>query len=189
MGGPLRHEFSAAEIHELLENLGRRVARRGLHLDLFIVGGAALAMDFDRERVTADIDLKAKGSTDVLADLVEEIAVEEGLPSGWLNTDAAAWVPPLEPTWPEGGKTFGGLTVVVASAEVLLAMKLLSDRERDVDDMVALVRHLRVRDPREVVAIFQSVYPDGAPARDPLREELLVSAREIVEIAWREPIE
>ena len=44
------------EIVELLEELGRRLAVRGIEGEMYVVGGAAIALAFDSRRSTADID-------------------------------------------------------------------------------------------------------------------------------------
>ncbi len=119
----------------------------------------------------------------VLFEVSGEVAVERDLPHDWLNVNATAWVPPLDPDWADEGQQVDGLTIVPASPQILLSMKMLADRERDVADLITLVRHLGIRDAAEAVAIFQEVYPDGPPAREPTEEELTISAQEIIDAA------
>ncbi|PRY15785.1 DUF6036 family nucleotidyltransferase [Pseudosporangium ferrugineum] len=45
-----------AELERAFSALGDRLARRGLVADLFIVGGAAMALAYDAKRVTRDVD-------------------------------------------------------------------------------------------------------------------------------------
>ncbi len=48
--------MDAAEIRRLLTELGQRLAVRGVEGELYMVGGAAIAMSFDQRRSTSDID-------------------------------------------------------------------------------------------------------------------------------------
>ena len=48
--------FSRDVIVEKLEELGRRLDHAGERAELYIVGGAAMALVFTRDRVTRDID-------------------------------------------------------------------------------------------------------------------------------------
>ena len=45
------------ELERAFTNLGERLARRGVVADIFIVGGAAMALAYDAARVTRDVDV------------------------------------------------------------------------------------------------------------------------------------
>jgi hypothetical protein len=45
-----------AELERAFTALGERLARRGVVADVFIVGGAAMALAYDAARVTRDVD-------------------------------------------------------------------------------------------------------------------------------------
>jgi len=45
-----------ADIERAFRRLGERLARRGLTADVYVIGGAALAMAYDSRRATRDID-------------------------------------------------------------------------------------------------------------------------------------
>ena len=45
-----------AEIERAFTALGDRLARRGVVADVFVVGGAAMALAYDAARVTRDVD-------------------------------------------------------------------------------------------------------------------------------------
>lgn len=45
-----------AELERAFTALGDRLARRGVIADLFVVGGAAMALAYDATRVTRDVD-------------------------------------------------------------------------------------------------------------------------------------
>ena len=71
--------------------LGERLARRGVVADVFVVGGAAMALAYDATRVTRDID-----ATFVLHGVVIEearkVADDLGLPYWWLNEQASIYI-------------------------------------------------------------------------------------------------
>ncbi|HAA79003.1 MAG TPA: hypothetical protein DCE05_01550, partial [Microbacteriaceae bacterium] len=48
--------FNSERIRKALVELGSRLDAQGHRADLYIVGGAAMALAFDRTRVTRDID-------------------------------------------------------------------------------------------------------------------------------------
>ena len=48
--------FGRAEIERAFTALGERLARRGVVADVFVVGGAAMALAYDAARVTRDVD-------------------------------------------------------------------------------------------------------------------------------------
>jgi hypothetical protein len=48
--------FGRAEMERAFTALGERLARRGVVADVFVGGGAAMALAYDATRVTRDID-------------------------------------------------------------------------------------------------------------------------------------
>ena len=48
--------FGRAELERAFTALGERLARRGVVADVFVVGGAAMALAYDATRVTRDVD-------------------------------------------------------------------------------------------------------------------------------------
>jgi hypothetical protein len=72
------------EIVELLTELGGRLAARGIEGEMYVVGGAAVALAFDARRSTRDIDAVFEPKTEIYT-AAAEMAEERGLPEGWLN--------------------------------------------------------------------------------------------------------
>jgi hypothetical protein len=52
--------FGWAELERAFTALGERLVRRGVVADIFIVGGAAMALAYDAARVTRDVDAMFK---------------------------------------------------------------------------------------------------------------------------------
>lgn len=64
--------------------LSDRLASRGVKGEMYVVGGAAMAIAYDARRATRDIDavFAPKG---VIGQVAREMAEELNLPPGWLN--------------------------------------------------------------------------------------------------------
>jgi predicted nucleotidyltransferase len=163
--GPL---LDRAAIERAFRRLGERLARRGLTADVYVIGGAALAMAYDARRVTRDIDavFHPRGA------VVEEawaVADELGLPRWWLNDQASVYVARGGDAQAPRVFEHPGLRVSAASAEHLLAMKVLAARRRDVEDIRFLIDRLGLSDVDAVLAVCAQVFPDEpVPARSRL---------------------
>jgi hypothetical protein len=148
-----------AEITELLTELGRRLSERGVEGEMYVVGGAAIALAFDERRSTRDIDAVFEPKQIVYA-VAAEIAADRSLPDGWLNdavkgfvseSDADA-IPVLE---------VPGLRVASASPRILLAMKVLAHRAgEDEDDVSLLAGELGLDRADQVLELAEAVYGD-----------------------------
>jgi hypothetical protein len=151
------------EIVELLTELGRRLADRGIEGEMYVVGGAAIAIAFDNRRSTRDIDAVFEPKTTIY-EVAGELATERGLPDGWLNDAAKAFVAGPDPDAPLVLEVTG-LRVSTASPRILLAMKVLSHRVgEDEDDVRLLAREIGLDTAREVLAVAESVYGDRLDA-------------------------
>jgi hypothetical protein len=157
-----RYEFSAAEVAGLLADLDRRLRRRGVGAAIFVVGGAAIAANGLRaDRLTVDVD--ALVSDQAVLDEATAIASERGLPADWLNPRARMWMPPL----PQHALTpppKPGLRITYADDGFLLATKLIAQRAKDADDVIALADRLNMRGASddELDAHIRRYYTDRA---------------------------
>jgi hypothetical protein len=86
--------MNRSEIVAALQALARRLEARGLEADLYVVGGAAIALAYDSRRATRDIDAVFVPKLEVYRE-AERVAEELGLPVGWLNdaSRVSSWVP------------------------------------------------------------------------------------------------
>lgn len=154
--GPL---LDRTAIQDAFRRLGDRLVRRGVVADIYVIGGAAMALAYDGRRSTRDIDAVFKPHGVVLEE-ARAVAAELGLPAWWLNEQASAYV--ARGGDPAAPHVFDhpGLRVSAASAEHLLAMKVLAARRRDSDDISYLVKHLDLSSSAEVLAVCERVFPD-----------------------------
>lgn len=154
--GPL---LDRAAIQDAFRRLGERLMRRGVVADIYVIGGAAMALAYDGRRSTRDIDAVFKPHGVVLEE-ARAVAEELGLPAWWLNEQASVYVAPGGDATAPHVFDHPGLRVSAASAEHLLAMKVLAARRRDADDINYLVKHLGLSSAAEVLQICASVFPE-----------------------------
>ena len=148
-----------AAIQDAFRRLGDRLASRGVVADLYIFGGAAMALAYDARRATRDIDAVFQPHGVVL-DEARAVADELGLPHWWLNEQASAYVAPGGDATAPRVFDHPGLRVSAASPEHLLAMKVLAARRRDAEDIRFLVDHLRLTDSEQVLRLCAEIFPD-----------------------------
>lgn len=156
VSGPL---LDRAAIEDAFRRLGDRLARRGVVADLYVIGGAAMALAYDARRATRDIDAVFEPHGIVLEE-ARAVATALGLPSWWLNEQASAYVAPGGD--PSASRVFDhrGLRVAAASAKHLLAMKVLAARPQDIEDIRLLIDLLGLTSVDEVLARCADVFPD-----------------------------
>lgn len=127
--------------------------------DLYIFGGAAMALAYDARRATRDIDAVFQPHGIVL-DEARAVADELGLPHWWLNEQASAYVAPGGDAAAPRVFDHPGLRVSAASPEHLLAIKVLAARRRDAEDIRFLVDHLKLTSAEQVLRLCAEVFPE-----------------------------
>lgn len=131
---------SAAELRDALLDVARRLERRGVQARLYLAGGAAMALAYDADRLTRDLDAAVVAGRSALYEAVQAVARERLWPSTWLNEQAAGYLPATEDLHSTVVFDHPGLVVAVASPRHLLAMKARAARDSDVLDAVRLLR-------------------------------------------------
>jgi hypothetical protein len=157
-------------ILEALRALGEELTSRGVRGEVFIVGGAAMALAYSTRRVTKDIDAVFEPKN-AIYDAAETVAEHLGLPEDWLNDAAKAFMPGKDEhalPLPE----VEGIEITTASAEYLLAMKLMAMRfGEDDEDIEVLLGECGIRDAEEALALLERLYPRSEP---PLKTRLFL---------------
>ncbi|MFC4241832.1 DUF6036 family nucleotidyltransferase [Gryllotalpicola reticulitermitis] len=153
-------ELDAAGVRALFQELSERLALTGTHAQLFVVGGAAMALAYEPGRLTRDVDALFIPAPQV-RQAAEAIGAEHGLEPDWLN-DAAKGFLPGPDEHPVTVFESESLLVQVASPEYLLAMKLHASRdERDLDDAATLFQRAGYTTAEEGVELLMRIYPPG----------------------------
>ncbi|MBA2296048.1 MAG: nucleotidyl transferase [Actinobacteria bacterium] len=147
------------EILDHLKEVGRLLDEDGLTGEMYVVGGAAIALLFDERRSTRDVDAVFEPKR-AIYDAAARVAAARDLPAGWLNDAVKGFV-----AGPDAGSAVvlevPGLRVASASPRILLAMKVLSHRTgEDEDDVRLLAAELRLSSPVEVLSLAADVYGD-----------------------------
>ncbi|MFD1716039.1 DUF6036 family nucleotidyltransferase [Amnibacterium flavum] len=146
-------------LNELIDELAHRGVRGGIQ----IIGGAALALRYFDRSSTEDIDARFQITGDASA-AVAAIGQRHGWGGSWLNDAGAKYIPSYGTSvdW-ETLLERDGLTIQVASAEALLAMKLGANRPgRDNDDIAHLMVICGINTAAEAEAHFERFYPGDA---------------------------
>lgn len=148
-----------AEIRRLLIELGRRIDASGLQAELYVVGGAAIALAFDERRSTKDIDAVFEPKLAVYAE-AERMATELKLPAGWLNDGVKGFLAGPDPA-AEPVLEAPGIRVSTGSPRMLLALKVLAHRvDEDEDDVRLLAGVLGLSTAAAVLAVAEEVFGD-----------------------------
>lgn len=166
--GPL---LDAERIQDLLAELGRRLHARGITARIFLVGGAAMALAYNARRATRDLDGVFEPKTAIYAEAAL-MAEEAGLPPDWLNDGVKGLLPDRSAAQIGSHFDSEGISVGVASAGYLFAMKAFAAREEvDTDDLRFLAEHLGLRNAHEAIDLVERFY---APHRlKPVTQYLL----------------
>lgn len=153
--------FSRDTIVRSLEELGRRLELAGVRAELYIVGGAAMALAFARDRVTRDIDAVFVPKSRVYEEAQAMALEDDTLGPDWLNDAVKGFLPSIEDSEAEVILDGPGIRVLVASPRRLLAMKVFAARvDRDRDDILTLCQHANIRTITEVLELTQDLYGD-----------------------------
>lgn len=147
------------EIVDALTALANELEGRGVSAEMYVVGGAAIALAFDERRATRDIDAVFEPKT-IVYDAAAAVADRLGLPGGWLNDAVKGFLAGNDPA-AAPVLDLPGLRCLVASPETLLALKVLAHRVgEDEDDLRLLAAELGLTGAEDVLAVAERTYGD-----------------------------
>lgn len=152
------HKFTRAKIVKALQALGEELAKRDVRGQIFIVGGAAIALAYSTRRVTKDVDAVFEPKA-VIYEAAATVADDLGLPEDWLNDAAKAYMPGKDSDarpLPE----VKGIEITTASPRYLLAMKMMAMRMGEDDhDVELLLGECGITSAECALDLLHSVYP------------------------------
>ena len=154
--------FSKDDIIALLTEVGEELDRDGLRGELFVVGGAAIALAYNARRATRDIDgvFEPKAAIYRAAALV---GARHDLDEGWLNDAVKGLLPGPDPDAIELLDTLG-FSVSVPSPQYLLALKVAAARvDRDADDIRLLAELCGLSSATEILDLTERVIGKSRP--------------------------
>jgi predicted nucleotidyltransferase len=150
-----------AELERAFGALGDRLVRRGVVADLFVVGGAAMALAYDANRVTRDVDATFVPHGVVIEE-ARIVAEAMGLPPWWLNEQASAYVSTQKDDGRREVFDHPGIRVMAASAEHVFAMKAFAARGRDEDDLRTLANLIGITTIDAALGLCERFFPGEA---------------------------
>lgn len=181
-------DLGAARLAELFAELSTELTARGEYAQLFVVGGAAMALAYDNSRLTRDVDAVFE-PTSTVRNLTEELAERHGLEGDWINDAVKGFLPGED----ENRRTVfesDSLLVQVASPEYLLAMKLYSGRAgRDFDDAVMLYGIVGYTSAEQGHELLAASYPSSLllPRHHYIVEDVAARARQATDGEHAQP--
>lgn len=147
------------EIIAALTELAAELRRRGTSADMYVVGGAAIALAFDERRSTRDIDAVFEPKA-IVYEAAAAVAEQRGLPGGWLNDAVKGFLVGNDPA-ARPVLDLPGLRCIAASPRTLLALKVLAHRiGEDEADVRLLARELDLHEADEVLAVAEETFGD-----------------------------
>jgi len=167
------YQFTADDVRGLLTELGYELQQRGVSGEIYLVGGAAIALAYDGRRTTRDLDAVFAPKSQIY-DAAQLVATRHGLDPDWLNDAVKGMVPGRDP---DERQTFEapGISVSVPSPKHLLAMKVAAARvDRDIDDIRFLAGLCGYTSSQEVLDATTQVWGDAGAAQLAPKSKFLI---------------
>lgn len=163
------------QIVAVLTALGDELDRRGIQGEMYVVGGAAIALAYDVRRATRDVDAVFEPKL-AIYEAAGVVANRLDLPPGWLNDAVKGFLAGPDP---DAAPILDvpGLRCQAASPHILLALKVLAHRiGEDEDDVRLLATEVGATTAADVLAIAEQAFGDRLdPAARFFVEELFAS--------------
>lgn len=172
--------LSATRIRELFDLLNGGLSAENVIGELYVVGGAVMALAFAARPATNDVDAVFVPKETVRR-LARKVAAEAGVDEHWLNDAVKGFIGERGDftSWLE----LSHLRVFMPVPEYLLAMKCVAFRLgpefRDEEDVRYLLRYLNVERAQDALVIVERYFPAAQiPAKTRFAlQELLGDAR------------
>jgi hypothetical protein len=150
--------MSRNNILRAFEALSSELEARDVRGEMFVVGGAAIALAYAERRVTKDIDAIFEPKA-VIYQAAHRVAEQLDLPDDWLNDAIKTFLPGPDPNQTVVFST-RSLEVAAASPTYLLAMKLLASRvDQDTEDIRLLYDVCGFTSAAEGMDLLERMYP------------------------------
>ena len=152
--------LKAEDIQLALEEVAEIMQARSQRGRLYLVGGAAMMLAYSSDRGTQDVDASIEEGHVAVCEAVREVSERHGWPRTWLNEGAVAYMPERDKRHFVTVLSHPALTVVVATPDVMLAMKAKAARLIDRSDMEKLLHLHGYTTLRQVEEVVEAVFPD-----------------------------
>lgn len=146
-------------ISELWPLLNKRLAARGVQGELYLVGGAVMALAFNARPSTKDVDAYFKPPV-VIREIATELAAEANLDADWLNDAVQGYLSARGDF--QSFLELSHLKVFIATPAYLLAMKFLAMRLgaefHDEGDVRFLLRYINITSVAQALKVITEYY-------------------------------
>ena len=150
--------LSATDMRDALREVAEHLRRGGVQGRLYVAGGAAMALAYDAERLTRDIDAAILHGHNAVMNAVRAVAGARGWPSTWLNEQATTYMPQVPDRHSQVVFDHSALQVAVASPTHMLAMKARAARAQDIADVANLLDRCGLSTAEQVDDVVQAVF-------------------------------
>lgn len=161
----------------MFDELSKELSFSRTRAQVYVVGGAAIALAFDFSRFTEDVDVLITRAHGNLIKAAQTVARKNGLPDAWLNEAAVGFLPQKTDSDARSVYYSPYLTVSSASAKHLLAMKIQAGRPKDRADIKFLIKHLSLHSVDEALDVHAELFPE---------RELSLVARQTITVLRKE---
>ena len=156
------------KLETLFTALDNELDRLNATAEIYVAGGARMVLGLRDTRTTTDIDVAFRRRQGPVDEAIGAVTQEHGLKPGWINEGMATSLPtgkdPGETALYEGKR----LKVIGASAERMLAMKVMALRDKDLDDIETLMDATGLRRVDEIKTLIKKEYANEGPGADAL---------------------
>lgn len=150
--------LSQKEIIHLFEELNEKLRARGEIGEIGLIGGAVMCLVYQSRNATRDVDAIFKPAA-LIRKLSAEMGETHRLGPNWLNDAAKGYL--RDSFTKEEVMNLSNLRIWAPEASYMLSMKCISARwdTHDRDDVIFLIKHLKLISPKQVFRFIESFYP------------------------------
>ncbi|MEM7184274.1 MAG: DUF6036 family nucleotidyltransferase [Spirochaetota bacterium] len=149
--------LSSNQIKMLLQKLNEELKSQDISGEICLYGGSVMCLVYNARAATKDIDAIFEPTVKI-RESIQKIAEKNNLRQDWLNDALKGF---LTPHHKKILFNWDNLKVFVPEPDYLLAMKCLASRvdTHDKDDIIYLIKLLKLNSPEEVFSIIENYYP------------------------------
>jgi Nucleotidyltransferase of unknown function (DUF6036) len=171
------------KILKAFQEMSDELKRRGVTGELCLFGGTVMVLAFAARISTKDVDAIFQ-PTQEMRNAARSVGVANRFEENWLNDAVKGFVSARHETIRGSLPQFPHLRLTMPTPEYLLAMKCMAsrigavrDEADDVNDIIFLIRHLKLKSSEAVMDIVTSYY---------LKNKIPVKAQYLVEGLYAE---